>query len=752
MFISVAAVVLTVAVDAVVQPDEWQKHFAENRKKHQPSPQQLAATFREADAARKQAKKEHKAYLKSPEHHAEMVHAGNKMAQKARHQSGDDDSLHASHCGMSMSFANAGYKNTEAVRSIFHLPDSYYEPTSFLQGDPGMSHPGAGVKQVIKDEGRSIVGSVTEAKKGTIVEPYLKVFKDGYSFALCARDKMYEIGDKYGDNKDQYQYGYGGPGLDLNVSIVKYSEIVLKESQKSMSPKVCFQFCRTVPNMVYFGIRSGTDCYCMPFYKKAESHSESCDNPCPGDPSQMCGGKTKSQLFEMHMCADTKGDVLYSAVNAEQELIYMYDTVFMTDKIAIWLDKIGQKLKGIAGAGGDPGAADLAQLAVNEAVSLFDDSTGWGTCRRQYIMLLDLYREAKALYKGTDFSVAENLVKAEDTIMMMDNLKSKLHWCAKRSEKPIVDVYPFYFELMAALDETYFQEALDKFADSLVMYYPALYAMNPMAAPEMSTCTGEPVGKPMAVTLSGCAEACNRQVTPPFRCTAFQYFQIQDGDSLMPLCFLFREIKTIRKYRCNGLSSLTQVKSAFRGRSEVTANETAATGAGHRVSTKQHASTDKTPRKASVNRWMSWIQKVNQLYSEQKAPEMDLCDRVKHAKRFSGMSCEAIFGMRSKVIKACPDECATNQGMKYTALCMSRLSAGVPPSVEVIEGARGVRKCFGSGNGPVDQSESEFRLVEWGKDASGGAGPKIEGDLHLDGTVIKEPYGYVWTPGPAGAR
>merc|ERR1719313_1211514 len=649
------------------------------------------------------------------------------------------------------------------VRGIFHLADSWRAPAksllqggkgiwrappkSLLQGGPSMAQPGAGRGQEMKDEGRSTMGQVVDndfEEPDEVLEPYFKVFKDGYSFVTCAKDDMFDFGDKYGDNKDQYKQN------ELNVSIVLYKEIVLKEKQKPMTPKVCFDFCRTVPNMVYFGVRTGRDCYCMPFFTKAESESEACDYPCPGDPIQMCGGKTKSQLFEMHMCADTAGDLLYSAVNAEQELVYMYDTVFMTDKIAKWLDNTGQELKKLAGLGGDPGAADLAQLAINEAVSLFDASTGWGVCKGQYVMLLDLYREAKPMYKW-DFSFAEEIQKAEDTIFMMDNLKQKLHWCAKRSECPIEDTYPFYFEFMSALDEKDFQKKMDKYNDALVGYYPALYSMNSLADPEMSSCTGTPVGKPMSLPLSGCAEACNRQVTPPFRCTAFQYFQIQDGDSLMPLCFLFREIKTIRKYRCNGLSSLTQVKSAFRGRSEVTANETAATGAGHRVSTKQHASTDKTPRKASVNRWMSWIQKVNQLYSEQKAPEMDLCDRVKHAKRFSGMSCEAIFGMRSKVIKACPDECATNQGMKYTALCMSRLSAGVPPSVEVIEGARGVRKCFGSGNGPVDQSESEFRLVEWGKDASGGAGPKIEGDLHLDGTVIKEPYGYVWTPGPAGA-
>merc|ERR1719335_1963222 len=144
------------------------------------------------------------------------------------------------------------------------------------------------------------------------------------------------------------------------------------------------------------------------------------------------------------------------------------------------------------------------------------------------------------------------------------------------------------------------------------MYYPALYSLNSMAEPEMSTCTGPPVGKPMSVPLSGCAEACNREITPPYRCTAFQYFQIQDGDEQKPLCFLLREIDTIRSYRCEGLPSLAQTNSALRG--------------------------DKSASVISSNR-------VNQ------TAKMDLCDRVKHAKRFSGMSCQAIFGAESKVIK-----------------------------------------------------------------------------------------------------
>jgi len=52
----------------------------------------------------------------------------------------------------------------------------------------------------------------------------------------------------------------------------------------------------------------------------------------------------------------------------------------------------------------------------------------------------------------------------------------------------------------------------------------------------------------------------------------------------------------------------------------------------------------------------------------------------------------------------------------------------------------------------TSQANADWRLQEFGLDASGGAGPKIEGEIKMGGKVVKEPYGYVWTPGPAGQR
>merc|ERR1719446_1059793 len=116
-----------------------------------------------------------------------------------------------------------------------------------------------------------------------------KVLKDGFYMVQCVKDSMYQFGDKYGDNKHEYNLG------DVSgVSIVHYDLHV--EEKEDMTHEVCFAFCRTVPDMLYFGITNGRSCYCAPYFKPEASDSSECDATCEGKPTQMCGGKTKSSV------------------------------------------------------------------------------------------------------------------------------------------------------------------------------------------------------------------------------------------------------------------------------------------------------------------------------------------------------------------------------------------------------------------------------------------------------------------------
>merc|ERR1719230_2399526 len=83
-----------------------------------------------------------------------------------------------------------------------------------------------------------------------------------------------------------------------------------------MDQEVCFEFCRTVPDMMSFGLIHGRDCYCAPYYKMMAGDSSQCDAVCEGKSTTMCGGMTKSSIFTMHMCADTAEDLKGAADKA----------------------------------------------------------------------------------------------------------------------------------------------------------------------------------------------------------------------------------------------------------------------------------------------------------------------------------------------------------------------------------------------------------------------------------------------------
>jgi hypothetical protein len=726
MFIWVLAPCLVIAAHAAessiramnmqLQPSdndqEFQKRYAEHHKKHVPSPQELKSSFHDKQWAAMKKNHAHKMFLKSPEHKLQQIrqaHNEYQMVERTTRQnastgSGLDEATSA-RCGDNIPLADLGFKNNAYTRGLFWS----HSHEALLDVGPSMAVPGAGVTQKLADNGRSKVGSVTSAEKWEEIEPLVKVFKDGYSLIGCFKDQMYEFGDMHGDNSDQYREA------NINVSIVKYSEIVLKDSQKAMTPKTCYEFCRTVPDMVYFGVTGGRDCYCMPFYHKGASGTSNCDLPCPGDPILMCGGKVKSSIFEMHMCADTAGDLLYHAVKAEMELVYFYDTAFMTDKLGHHLTNGGKLLQKVAGSVGDSAASYLGKKALDEAASLFDPNTGWGVCRPNYRTLLNTYNDAKPLY-DSDFTWAENLQQAEDSMAMMDNLRKKLNQCAKEAEGPILAVYPFFHDFMASLDETELQAKADKYQDSLIGFYPAIYMMKPDFPNEMSTCKGDLLGLPKPLPFSSCAEVCDQThptPTQPFLCAGFQYFQFMDGDKQIPLCFLFKKMEEVRTYRCK----------AFEG--GLVLNQGNATKTFRANTTKTFRGAGKTQVQSSF--------KVD-------------CEQVKTARKYSMLSCQSMFGKESSIVDECPEACETTMGAMETAVCMARHSLGNPRIKH-----RQVRRCFGEGK-PTDQANADWRLQEFGVDASGGAGPLIEGEIVMAGSVVKEPYGFVWTPGPAGQR
>jgi len=189
-------------------------------------------------------------------------------------------------------------------------------------------------------------------------KPFETVLKDGFSDVKCVKDYMYYRGDKFGDNKHDYKLGPVS-----NVSIVHYEAFVRKEDRAEMTPARCFEFCRTVPNMGFFGIVNGRGCYCTPYFKPMESDSSQCDATCEGDLTQVCGGKSKSSIYSMHFCDSTAADLQGKVDIAEAFEDIMHSATKKATDMSNDMQNLAADLQKSLGAVGDSGAAGLMQEA-----------------------------------------------------------------------------------------------------------------------------------------------------------------------------------------------------------------------------------------------------------------------------------------------------------------------------------------------------------------------------------------------------
>lgn len=84
-----------------------------------------------------------------------------------------------------------------------------------------------------------------------------------------------------------------------------------------MKPQLCFDFCRQNETAKFFGLQGGK-CYCEPFFHAKSLGGEGvCDFACEGNQKEMCGGKEKVSLFEMHMCGNSGDEATQGLEKAE---------------------------------------------------------------------------------------------------------------------------------------------------------------------------------------------------------------------------------------------------------------------------------------------------------------------------------------------------------------------------------------------------------------------------------------------------
>jgi len=364
------------------------------------------------------------------------------------------------------------------------------------------------------------------------IEPFSTVLKDGYAMADCVKDKMYEHGDKHGDNADEYKMG------DIsNVSIVHYTEMVAKEDRQEITHEVCFDFCRTVPDMGFFGIVNGRDCYCTPYYDPMASNSDECDAVCPGNPTTMCGGKTKSSIFSMHMCANTEGDLATAMENAGELLTSLDDlTADMTEVVEAG-EKEANAMQKSFGSAGDPDASGLFQDAKVWAGKLLHAKDDGVEASEKLTGVKD---KGKAASEKGDFSKHENIVEAETQIKNMQEQTA--------SGAELLEELTEMFELAHPSGE--------EVEDAAAQYYPVMYFVDKEFKESPQTCGGETLAEPIfGKSKDECAMACDALVG---KCVGFSFFEKDSS-----VCFLFGRFKSVQYYTgCEGGSDFLQTKNS----------------------------------------------------------------------------------------------------------------------------------------------------------------------------------------------
>jgi hypothetical protein len=357
------------------------------------------------------------------------------------------------------------------------------------------------------------------------IDPFDKVLKDGFMLVDCVKDAMYEAGDKFGDNRHNYKMG------DVaGVSIVRYADHVPKEDRKPMTHAVCFDFCRTIPDMLFFGISNGRDCYCTPYYKAMASDSSSCDASCLGKSSEMCGGKVKNSMFSMHMCATTEEDLTTQEENTRDLKSDLKSLSEDMEELAEEGESAADTMQKSLGQVGDPAGSGLMQEAKKWAGKLLKRSKDGLDFVGQ---LDDLLSKVDDI--GDDFADFKNVKKAESLTVAMRR--------ASRKGDDLYDELKETYNLVdPELDDT--DDDDDRIADSAKQYMRIMHFVDKKFSDNdiPSTCGGDLINKPIfGRSKNACAAACDAQVGS---CVGFSFF---DDDSTS-LCFLFSKFESVQYY------------------------------------------------------------------------------------------------------------------------------------------------------------------------------------------------------------
>lgn len=363
------------------------------------------------------------------------------------------------------------------------------------------------------------------------IVPYQTVLKDGFLAVACVKDAMYESGDKFGNNKFQYKMA-----PIANSSIVHYTDIIPKEDQKAMTPSICFEFCRGIPDMGYFGISNGRDCYCTSYYEPMASDSSNCDSVCEGDTGMMCGGKSKNSIFGMHLCDQTEEDLKKATKAAFAVEHHLEDVCGGEKTVSESVAKASQSMQKAFGQIGDPAASNLMQRFNVYAGEWLHESE---SCLDFAANVKSLGKHSKKL-QGKDLKKYANRKDAEDHLAKLQASSTEGSEMLEKHAEDWKKAQPM------GSDEHRAGQLLPMI---LEQYYSVMYFVDKEYADDAKTpvtCDGDVIGEPaLGLDAQHCAAACDDMVG---KCVGFSAYSSHSGNENAFMCILFSKFTSVQYY------------------------------------------------------------------------------------------------------------------------------------------------------------------------------------------------------------
>jgi len=429
---------------------------------------------------------------------------------------------------------------------------------------------------------------------GTGIDPTLhseKVHADGYFHVRCVADEMNLKADLHSDNKFDY-------ANKANVSIIRYKDTLDREKQFPMKPKACFNFCRTVPGMLFFGLIYGRECYCTPYFTPTTAKGNGvCDLPCEGDAASTCGGNGMSDMYEMHFCDDTAEKLDEQITKAKNATMRTESLSDHTEEAGDSMEDAANEMMTAAAEGGDMTSNDLGQ----KAKGFTSDVVHAANSADKAADKLDEARMEAEKLVGKDFTIPEYMEDAEKAIKKMKELRKvakearedaralKEEAMAKAIGEqdaidsmrlfgpvlPLVARWDWEKDVLMNVDKKHWQLAgkqgpvtsnmsmVEKDPISILHRDAERTRAKHQTAAEheaamgagpglgvQSTCDGELAAEPLVgLSMMECAAACNNHAvkSDDDYCIGFQHYNVRDEDTL---CYMLKSITQVWKYNC----------------------------------------------------------------------------------------------------------------------------------------------------------------------------------------------------------